>query len=85
MSGNVKVEEARAAPSVRRRLVGHEHGLRYLLSRPGPFQAQPPDSRTLTGAAAAIETRRLAVSVPDAAQLILRQPLSPLSPVLNCG
>src|ERR1700728_2070044 len=35
-----------SAPSVQSRPVGHEHGLRCLVSHPGPFQAQSPDSRT---------------------------------------
>ena len=59
-----QVERARAAPSVRRRPVGHEHDLRCLLSRPGPLQAQP----LTAGHAPALlpRTRRqLAVPVPS--------------------
>src|SRR5579863_2797646 len=35
-----------SAPSVQSLPVGHERGLRCLVSHPGPFQAQSPDSRT---------------------------------------
>ena len=49
LSGNVSGREPGQAPSVRIRLVGHEHGLRCLLSRPGPFQAQPLTAGHCTG------------------------------------
>src|SRR6204780_31434 len=53
-----------SAPSVQSRPVGHEHGLRCLVSHPGPFQAQSPDSRTSAPAPAAAHDNRNWLSPP---------------------